>query len=462
MKADTNSSEPRVINASYILAKIERGEDFEYDGKIIKGDLYISGRKLLKEHVKRTEEEKASGLSEERKVINSQITITNSEIMGEVKLSNVSFSKPLNFTGTEFGGYANFAGAKFDEANFKSVKFGKGADFKAAKFCKDAIFGNAEFVGNAKFRSGEFVGEAKFWNVKFRANANFWNVKFGGIANFEDAEFRRNAKFWKAKFKNGNFKRALVSGEAKFSEATFTEDAEFEKAKFGKNAEFDDAEFSKNVRFNNAQFTDNANFDKTCFNGSIDLTRIKFDRLYIYWDEIKDKLTYDDTAYILLIENFRNLVFFEDADNCYFQFRTERRKKTKKKDIKTILDIPLELLYGYGVRPMRVLASSFITIIFLTVFFYGLGGIVSYGTADDAENESLNISIIDSVKFSSAVFLSGTKLFVDPPDYTNRTGVTRDSYRFLFELIFTIGRVMGALLFFMFVYAVGTTAIRRL
>ena len=43
MGSDTDSSQPDVVQASEILAKIERGEPVEYDNVIVDGDLDLSG-----------------------------------------------------------------------------------------------------------------------------------------------------------------------------------------------------------------------------------------------------------------------------------------------------------------------------------------------------------------------------------------------------------------------------------
>ena len=58
MEPQTSSDQRPVIQASEILAKIERGEDVEYDGVIVEGDLDISGLELPTEHMDRTEGEK--------------------------------------------------------------------------------------------------------------------------------------------------------------------------------------------------------------------------------------------------------------------------------------------------------------------------------------------------------------------------------------------------------------------
>lgn len=78
MEAETSSDQRPVIQASEILAKIERDEDVEYDGVVIEGDLDISGLDLPTEHVDRTEAEKHLGLPDEMKLISSLIVINNS------------------------------------------------------------------------------------------------------------------------------------------------------------------------------------------------------------------------------------------------------------------------------------------------------------------------------------------------------------------------------------------------
>jgi len=99
MEVDTSSDQRPVIQASEILAKIERGEDVEYDGVIVEGELELS-------------------------VISSQIIITNSKIRGNVKFSNAHLNKAISFKGSEICGYADFRNAKFGKyAGFEGTKW---------------------------------------------------------------------------------------------------------------------------------------------------------------------------------------------------------------------------------------------------------------------------------------------------------------------------------------------------
>ena len=60
------------------------------------------------------------------------------------------------------------------------------------------------------------------------------------------------------------------------------------------------------------------------FDGTLYLTRAKYDRLYIRWKNIKE-LGYDDAAYLALQENFKKLGYLEDYDGCYYEYRKAHR-----------------------------------------------------------------------------------------------------------------------------------------
>lgn len=103
-----------VVQASVILAAIEQGEPVDYDGVIVEGDLDLSGLDLPTEHVERTEYEILWwGLTEEAKLIESPINITNSEIRGNVIFGNAIFQEQVKFENSNFTGYTRFSGSEF-------------------------------------------------------------------------------------------------------------------------------------------------------------------------------------------------------------------------------------------------------------------------------------------------------------------------------------------------------------
>jgi len=218
MVADSNSNQRTVIQASEILAKIERGEDVEYDGVIVKGDLDISGLDLLK-------------------VISSKIIITNSEIQGEVNFQNAHLQKKIAFEEVVFGEDVYFEGAKFDgHDDFFWEEFGRYASsFQRAVFGRSAYFQGAELSGYANFVGAKFLG----------GDADFTRVKFSGNVRFEEVVFGEDAYFLRANF----------SGYANFLGAEFDGDVYFEGAKFGGNVHFQRTKFCEGVYFEDTKFS---------------------------------------------------------------------------------------------------------------------------------------------------------------------------------------------------------------
>jgi hypothetical protein len=111
--SDGSSDSRKVIQASEILAAIERGDSIKYDDVVVEGNLELSGLEMPSEHVGRTEFEiEVEDLKEEARIVNSSISITNSEIRGDVILSYAIFRKSVDFRGTNFSGDTHFNGAK--------------------------------------------------------------------------------------------------------------------------------------------------------------------------------------------------------------------------------------------------------------------------------------------------------------------------------------------------------------
>ena len=143
--SDAASDSRKVVQASEILAAIERGEPVEYDGVIVEGDLDLDGLDLSTKHIERTEDEtrmadvlvppRYVGLTEEAKVVDSSISITNSEIQGGVKFGNAIFRESVDFRGTNF--------------------IGGDAYFYWAQFSGDAYFSDAQFGGDTYFTMGD-------------------------------------------------------------------------------------------------------------------------------------------------------------------------------------------------------------------------------------------------------------------------------------------------------------------
>jgi len=187
MEAETSSDQRPVIQASEILAKIERGEDVEYDGVIVEGDLDISGVELPTEHVERTNYEiEYLGLADEAKMVKSPIRIKNSEIRCVVNLGNAIYQESVNFSGTKF----------IDEVYFMGAVLNGSSGFVETRFNHNAYFWKAQFNYFADFKLSQFDGDAYFWGVRFNAprnmcSPNFSMTRFKGELSFKNTIFNR-------------------------------------------------------------------------------------------------------------------------------------------------------------------------------------------------------------------------------------------------------------------------------
>jgi hypothetical protein len=196
----------------------------------------------------------------------------------------------------------------------------------------------------------------------------------------------------------------------------------------------------------------------TIFYGDLDLTLTKYDKLYIKWNSIR-RLVYFETAYQLLIENFKKLGFLSDADNSYYQFRQEQFQHRSFWEDPLIYtsDLMAGVFYGYGKRPLYPLIWSIAIIMLFGGFWKAAGSKKTRNEIDEYSSiKRWPNNLPGALVFSAAVFLSGTKLFVDPPAIPEISGVSQS----FIKKAFTIERLLGALFSVLFFLAVTGTIIK--
>jgi hypothetical protein len=107
---------------------------------------------------------------------------------------------------------------------------------------------------------------------------------------------------------------------------------------------------------------------------------------------LKNHLNYNETFYIALIKNYRDMGWFSEADDCYYTYRAEKRKdllkklNNEKKDdgnnpttiirwlnkTKTYGEyVLLDWTFGYGVKPSKIFRTFLI--FWITFSFYYVG-----------------------------------------------------------------------------------------
>src|SRR5271157_2336375 len=411
---------PKIVQASEILAKIKAGQPAEFDNCIIEGDLNLRALKI---------------------------------------------DGPVHFNHTIFRDSAIFASATFKgTAYFMSSTFNGNADFLSSTFNGKAYFVFSTFNREARFRSTTFNDKVDFESSTFNGNAYFLSSTFNGLANFSYSTFNGATYFWGSSF-NGtaSFWFSTFNGNVDFLSSAFKGEAYFDNTIFNKVASFDGVIFEQNTVFDSSQFKENALLDNTSFQSRLSLTKTRYNKLFIRWHAIEGVLVYDDAAYMSLLNNFKDLGYFDDYDSCYFQYRKEHRGHpwpligNLVEPVEKCIDFFLEVFYGYGTRPFNAVSFSIAIIGVFGIFWraIGVGGLDDVTGEDDKGWEKPD-GIFDVLSFSTTIFLSGTKLFIDPPVIPKIKGRSRS----IVKKVFIVERILGALFSILFFLAISGTVIR--
>lgn len=280
------------------------------------------------------------------------IKIVSSVFNGTVNFSESHFQKYIDFTKTKFDGSAIFIGSIFSSGvSFLSSKFERSTWFEGSDFQGNVMFNNAEFRKLTVFNKSIFINDSIFIESRFMYDVTFRESKFLKLADFSGSKFDKKAIFANSKF----------IGDAKFIVTEFGRFTNFGSCLFKKSLDLTGSFFS-------TIFLQEAIFDK----GSIILmNNSEFSRLEVPWKLIRDNLEYDGSAYLALVKNYNNLERFDDADDCYYQYRI--KKSTKLNVANRIFDFFLFYFYGYGIRPFYPLVVMGVLFI-VSILIYLLDG----------------------------------------------------------------------------------------
>ena len=417
----------RKVPASEIRANIANSTPVDYDRVVIMDDLDLNNLGLSKKNIERRlfweEFREPFSLSDTVKIVRSPINITNSTIDGQIDFRNAIFENSTNFRGTRFNRSASFSGSRFNNsAEFGFSTFNNSTDFVFTQFSNSADFGFSQFNNSAEFELSNFDGPANFMSSKFYGDASFVLSSFNRPAYFSSSVFNRT------------------------------------------------------VDFSLSKFNSNAFFSSTSFRDKLNLRGMEYDKLYLRWNE-KINLVYDDSSYQLLISNFKKLGFMSDADNCYYQFRVEqfKHKDLIEDPFMHIIDFGAMIFYGYSKKPLFPLLWSIGTIFFFGAIWWIGGfrsdnylnqtGIFERYSSNEAKaptnrpssQDKWNVQILVEVMlFSATIFLSGTRLFIDPPAIPLLKGRVAP----LVRLVFIAERALGAFFSILFFLAIGATVVR--
>jgi uncharacterized protein YjbI with pentapeptide repeats len=435
------------VPAGEIVSKVKAGINASYDNVSVIGDIDLRNIE-----------------AEER------LQITNSHLAG-VNLAGSSFAKSVDFSESTFSSDVDLSRAKLSNyAGFAGASFEKNASFEETEF-PESDFTDASLLGYSDFTSAVFGDYASF-NGALLSNATFNESQFEGVADFCYSVFDSRGEFFKSSFSDvALFKNVEFTGGARFELVSFSDIAAFTSAEFGDRAvfissrfraptHFGTANFSADAVFQLAQFDNLAHFIGSNFSGDLNLMSSKianiklenttfaedaqillkdsdFTKFQTHWNHIKNNLAYDGAAYLKLVKNYKDLEWFSDSDDCYYQYRVESQNM-KGWGLSKISDMLACISCGYGVRPFNPVYCSLALIVVCTGILWRGNGLRS-----PAHMEK-RTELFDALYYCLAVFFTIPLPDLKPQGRFRYVAVFERSLAWtLFALLIaTMGKVM--------------------
>jgi uncharacterized protein YjbI with pentapeptide repeats len=213
------------------------------------------------------------------------------------------------------------------------------------------------------------------------------NSEFKEEVRFHDCFFDKDVEFDEAKF-------CKYVG---FDGATFNEHADFSETTFIGYAEFSRATFSSSAFFLRATFSGNAWFDGAAFSGYTELSGAKFEGDVLTFRAATFAFEQSQEAACRKAKNVLEKNGNREEAGYHFYREMEGRRKQKPEYIRYPEWFFIQLIFGYGVHPFRLMACWF-GFVFLFAAIYSLG----HGIDAAASQLNGNATLTDYVWFSIA------------------------------------------------------------
>jgi len=335
-------------NSKEVLDKIRKKEIIDYNNYRITGDIKID-KSIL-----------------EMGQLESQITIKDSHIEGELYIEDIVFFGNIQFERTTFSGPVTIKNCRIDPGSrpseptfsFINCKFEKKILFdhivfthfllKDSKIKRDVKFEHILFEKTANFHKTCFNGQIHVTDCYFTLYANFDGVVFGDVANFVRTTFKYATFFQKYVDKNKKVHFCIFKKRAIFNEVTFHEETVF-----------DEAQFLDELIFKKSNFLYTLSLKGTC---------IMF---------LKDR----EIAYRKAKKASEDHGFYSDATHYYIdEMKAIREQKP------WYIRIPELVLFdwflGYGVKPERIIISWVGIVVLFAIGVYASKGISGVNGGD--------------------------------------------------------------------------------
>jgi hypothetical protein len=203
-----------IYSANEIMELIKSGQNVSCTDATIIGDIKLTGLNLIINN-------------NSLKMVNSSISIINSEIKGNIDFGNAFFQESLAFEGSTFSGeYVNFRNSEFaSDIDFSGAKFNCMADFSGAKINGSMAFVKTRWSEGAIFDK-IMCEDATFRNNVFQSTLSLKDAVMNGSVDFKDCQFNKEVSLSNSTFiDRANFLATSFSGLAELKGTTFSKPA---------------------------------------------------------------------------------------------------------------------------------------------------------------------------------------------------------------------------------------------
>ena len=245
------------------------------------------------------------------------------------------------------------------------------------------------FEKDALFNSSVFAGQTRFSNVEFKGLAGFDGCTFCRVCSFRKTVFRERAMF----------RTATFEGYGLFNEAVFTGDTRFANSSFGKGVNYTQAQFQNHCDFSAVYSRSKA---VPVYEGA-SFTRKRFGDEESFWRFIKQ--TCQEAGYY---QQAGECFYSERCAHFWQKFRGLNYEKLSvgKKFLRWVMGIRFlpelilgRFLFGYGERPVRVLAAGAIIILLCAIFYQSDLACLTYRV-----DPQQKLEFFDGLYFSTITF----------------------------------------------------------
>lgn len=262
------------------------------------------------------------------------------------------------------------------DINFNDVRIKEDAKFESANIGGNVWFESANIGRNVWFESAKTGSDVWFRGIKIAGDALFNNVKIGGNVVFGGANIIGNTIFGGAEIIGyAWFESVNVGGETWFAKANIRGYILFRMANLGKNVNFIHAKIDGDALFAGSEIGENALFNSASFSGKVELIPIYVKGIVDFRDAKFSSHKAQENACRLAKNQCIKFGDNHEADK-YFYREMEGKRKQKLEIFRWPEYILVQLIFGYGVRPLRTFCIWFGFILTFAIIYF------SYQTLD--------------------------------------------------------------------------------